>query len=189
MGVQALLSFTPLPKSKSQIFTGDTWAERRRKNIILLFSIPLGTTSVLLKASCPFKATYLISVFTKDVLQLKVSVGNACRKAQCGFFWFRHGDSFFLWTLVAVWMLTYLLCARSQELGQCPWPPCWPPAHQSAFCSGCVSEWILKEEKTITCSNRCVLIRSHLKKQSVHRWCNHWGMHLYLPPRSFSNTK
>lgn len=25
MGVQALLSFTPLPRSKSQIFTGETW--------------------------------------------------------------------------------------------------------------------------------------------------------------------
>lgn len=28
MGVQALLSFTPLPKSKSQILTGDTYVER-----------------------------------------------------------------------------------------------------------------------------------------------------------------
>lgn len=28
-------------------------------------------------------ATYPISVFTKDVLQLKVSMGNACRKARC----------------------------------------------------------------------------------------------------------
>lgn len=38
----------------------------------------------------------------------------------------------------AVWMLTYLLCVKSQELGQCPEQPYWPPAHQSAFGSGCV---------------------------------------------------
>lgn len=32
IGVHALLSFTPLPRSKSQIFTGDTWNGVRRKN-------------------------------------------------------------------------------------------------------------------------------------------------------------
>lgn len=32
IGVHALLSFTPLPRSKSQIFTGDTWNGGRRKN-------------------------------------------------------------------------------------------------------------------------------------------------------------
>lgn len=36
-----------------------------------------------MKASCHLKVPYPISVFTKDVLQLKVSVGNACRRALC----------------------------------------------------------------------------------------------------------
>lgn len=102
MGVQALLSFTPLPKSKSQIFTGDTWADRWRKNIMLLYLMPLGTVNVLLRAPCPLKVTYSISVFTKDVLQLKVSVGNACRKAH-----YHHDEmktknknSYSLWTFI-----------------------------------------------------------------------------------------
>lgn len=100
------------------------WGHLSRKmeeNIILLFSIPLGTTNVLLNASCLLKATYPISVFTKDVLQLKVSVGNACIKGHCGFILISSWlELFFLWALAAVWILTYLLCAGSQELGQCP---------------------------------------------------------------------
>lgn len=32
MGVQALFNFTPLPKSKSQIFTGDTYKHKPRYN-------------------------------------------------------------------------------------------------------------------------------------------------------------
>lgn len=73
--------------STSQVKITDlNWGHLRRKirkNIILLFSIPLGPTNVFMKASGHLKVTYPISVFTKDVLQLKVSVGNACRRAIC----------------------------------------------------------------------------------------------------------
>ena len=74
--------------------------------------MPSETTNVLLNAPCPLKVTYSISVFTKDVLQLKVSVGNACRKAHYHHDEMKNKTKPQLFSLdfqmKAVWMLTYL---------------------------------------------------------------------------------
>lgn len=63
MGVHALLSFTPLPKSKSQIFTGDTWVRQRRKNITTPFKS--SESFVLLRAPCLLHHLLTWSVYSQ----------------------------------------------------------------------------------------------------------------------------
>lgn len=77
MGEQSPFSLMPLPRSKSQIFTGDTWWRGSRE----VWSQAWGSRAWLQVPRC---TPHLVGVLTEDVLRLQVPVGDACREKRQG---------------------------------------------------------------------------------------------------------